>query len=596
LGQRLVGTLIFLLEKKLQEGSIKQSMDKIPMALSSLRKLISSHATAVNKVSPKTHPRHDDNDSSHRLEDEMMMMSPKSKKKKQQQVEQQDEVDQSRHQQYRKATIYPESVEYSSRKGAKGILFVEEEARRPQEESGELELDDEVEEFKVIEGLGMGGFGTVMKAEVILGSGHDNLDDDDNLSTSSSDYKKKKKEKDAFYLAMKVLRKNERSLRSVSNEIFALQTLRNHERKNKNACCLFIQRFHNAYENESALFILSQFISGGDAFHYLSQRIRFTENQVRIILAELYVALQHVHSCGLIHCDVKAENVMFDHRGHVKLVDFGLSTNIILSTAEIIENSPPPRSDDISIAHEDIVPRHQQRMKVVGSLPYMAPELLHDSLGGRHTDWWAYGVFAYELFTGCSPWMNLSSPQAIVEEITFRQVGLPRSFSRDARSLFEGFVMKDFRWRSGTTTDSNIEKLPFFKIIDFGKLRKGELLGAIIIPKMEKCTEVGDRNKAMNAFADLMNSPPSLFFPTPKELELKPISVVFDEGHFYCSTGSDNNRTGGDKRKYAELRSVSSTDNSETPAGSTMDQDRTDSSLSCTLSSLSLSAASSSTI
>jgi serine/threonine protein kinase len=305
------------------------------------------------------------------------------------------------------------------------------------------------------------------------------------------------------------------------------------------------------------------------------------------------VALQHVHTCGLIHCDVKAENIMFDHRGHVKLVDFGLSTNIILST---IKNSPTRSGGAYEENPGNNISEHQQPMKMVGSLPYMAPELLHGSLGGRHTDWWAYGVFAYELFTGCSPWMNLSSPQATIEEITYREVGLPRSFSRGARLLVEGFIMKVFTCRSGTCRDSDIEKLPFFKNIDWEKLRKGELIGAVIIPKTKKCTEEGDRNRAMCAFADLMNSPPSLFFltPSPKELELKPINVVYDdqEGHFYCSTGSNKRTVVGDRRIYGEM--VSSTD-SETP-GSTMDQDRTDSSLSCTLSSLSLSTASDLTI
>jgi serine/threonine protein kinase len=175
----------------------------------------------------------------------------------------------------------------------------------------------------------MGGYGTVMKIEMASGSSNTSL-------------------------AMKALPKNERGMRSVSSEILAMNTLQRHIK------CPFVQDFHGAYQSTTGVFIMSQFISGGDAFYYLSKRTRFSENQVRIILAELYLALKHVHKCGLIHCDVKAENVMFDAQGHVKLVDFGLARAL-----------QDPK-DNIR-ANRAISSEYKQHMKAVGSLPYISP-------------------------------------------------------------------------------------------------------------------------------------------------------------------------------------------------------------------------------
>ena len=97
------------------------------------------------------------------------------------------------------------------------------------------------------------------------------------------------------------------------------------------------------------------------------------EDEARIILSEVVVALQHMHAHGFVHRDVKVENIMLDQWGHVKLVDFGL--------AHKIEGEEVP-------------------MSPMGSLIYMAPELLRDRVGGRHTDWWAVGILAYEITTG----------------------------------------------------------------------------------------------------------------------------------------------------------------------------------------------------
>ena len=81
-------------------------------------------------------------------------------------------------------------------------------------------------------------------------------------------------------------------------------------------------------------------------------------SQAKTLLSEVVLAVVHMHANGLIHRDIKVENIMLDSSGHVKLVDFGLACS----------------------ADEETVSRN-------GSLIYMAPELLRDQTGGRFTDW-----------------------------------------------------------------------------------------------------------------------------------------------------------------------------------------------------------------
>jgi serine/threonine protein kinase len=328
-----------------------------------------------------------------------------------------------------------------------------EKGRRREEVHQRQQQEQEQEElFKVIGGLGMGGFGTVVKVEEV--------------ASSKS-------------LSMKVLPKKERrSAASLACELMVLKAL-----KNKEPNSPFVQCLHGAYENSNNFFIVSDFIAGGDAFYYLSKRTHFSENQVKIILGELYLALSHVHASGYIHCDVKAENIMFDHNGHVKLVDFGLATTLLEPLLSL-----------------------QQPMRVAGSLPYMAPELLYEGVGGRHTDWWAFGVFAYELLTGCCPWRTFGVSKVMtMEEIFHREVQLPRCFSREARDFIVLILQKNFMWRIGTLQDSDMKRAQFFRTINWEKLAKVQYPGAIHPGFVVSCTNSQDRDRAMNAFVEYMS-------------------------------------------------------------------------------------------
>ncbi|VDO73537.1 unnamed protein product [Schistosoma mattheei] len=91
-------------------------------------------------------------------------------------------------------------------------------------------------------------------------------------------------------------------------------------------------------------------------------------------LAEITLAIGHLHSMGIVYRDLKPENVLLDHQGHVKLTDFGLSKE---------------RVDRDNLTHT-----------FCGTIEYMAPEILLRQGHGRAVDWWSLGTLMYDMLSG----------------------------------------------------------------------------------------------------------------------------------------------------------------------------------------------------
>jgi len=143
---------------------------------------------------------------------------------------------------------------------------------------------------------------------------------------------------------------------------------------------------------------------------------------------------------------------MLSSSGHLKIVDFGLA-------AKIFKTNEP--------------------MSPAGSLIYLAPEMLRDRIGGRHTDWWATGILAHELLTGYSPWSSLTDKELIKKEIQTFKVVPPQFLSTRAGQFICSLLRQDYRMRLGTRSDSEVRSSPFFKSIDWEATAKNESEPAI---------------------------------------------------------------------------------------------------------------------
>ena len=99
-------------------------------------------------------------------------------------------------------------------------------------------------------------------------------------------------------------------------------------------------------------------------------------------------ALAHAHEHGVIHRDLKSTNAMVTTEGRVKVLDFGLAARL--------------RDAELQEATSSTVPLADSRM-IVGTLPYLAPELLRGEPADAKTDTWALGILLYEMASGKHP-------------------------------------------------------------------------------------------------------------------------------------------------------------------------------------------------
>ncbi|XP_022828431.1 ribosomal protein S6 kinase beta-like, partial [Spodoptera litura] len=89
--------------------------------------------------------------------------------------------------------------------------------------------------------------------------------------------------------------------------------------------CPFLVTLHYAFQTDAKLHLILDYVAGGELFTHLYQREHFSENEVRIYIAEIILALEQLHKLGIIYRDIKLENILLDAEGHIVLTDFGLS-------------------------------------------------------------------------------------------------------------------------------------------------------------------------------------------------------------------------------------------------------------------------------
>jgi len=260
----------------------------------------------------------------------------------------------------------------------------------------------------------------------------------------------------------------------------------------------FLERCHAAFESPTNVFFVCDYIAGGDLFYHMLRRTNeskwgFDEADCRILLAEVTLGLEHLHAQGFIHRDLKVENIMLDVSGHVKLIDFGLAV-------EIKEG------------------QEEQPMTPTGSLIYMTPELIKSKKGGRHTDWWAMGILAFELSTGRTPWSSLEDRPLIKHEILKCVVMAPKNVSAKAAQFIGGLLQKNFRSRLGTARDSDLKKALFFQGLDWSAMARGETAPAFVCGPATVAE--GDRRSALEAYIKF--APPMAASQSTEESSTRP--------------------------------------------------------------------------
>lgn len=218
----------------------------------------------------------------------------------------------------------------------------------------------------------------------------------------------------------------------------------------------FLVGLHSCFQTESRLFFVIEYLCGGDLMYHMQRKRKLPEDQARFYSSEIMLALDYLHSKGIIYRDLKLDNVLLDIEGHVKLTDYGMC--------------------------KEGLKRGEQTSTFCGTPNYIAPEMLRGENYDFSVDWWALGVLMYEMMAGRSPFEinenpsenpDLNTEDHLFQIILEKPIRIPRSLSVKASSILKGFLQKNPAERIGTQDGLNeIKQHTYFKSIDWQLLEQ----------------------------------------------------------------------------------------------------------------------------
>lgn len=208
----------------------------------------------------------------------------------------------------------------------------------------------------------------------------------------------------------------------------------------------FIVGLKFSFQTPADLYLVTDYMSGGELFWHLQKEGKFQEPRAKFYIAELILALEHLHTHDIVYRDLKPENILLDANGHIALCDFGLSK------ANLSSNSTTNT--------------------FCGTTEYLAPEVLLDDSGyTKLVDFWSLGVLVFEMCCGWSPFYA-EDTQQMYKNIAFGKVRFPKdTLSVEGRNFVKGLLNRNPKHRLGATRDAEeLREHPFFQDIDWNAL------------------------------------------------------------------------------------------------------------------------------
>ena len=289
--------------------------------------------------------------------------------------------------------------------------------------SPRLNLDD----FCLLYPIGRGGFGRVWKVRLKR-----------QYNSKISDIRLQKNKSRIF--AMKEMSKAKislkKSIKSVANERKFL------EKFHFNLLC----NMYYAFQDDDTLYIIMDYLSGGDLRYMICRRNFFTEEETKFIAACITLNLNYIHDKNVIHRDIKPENLVFGANGYLHLTDFGIALEYHRG-----ENGVRSAS---------------------GTPGYMAPEAITNKRQEFSVDYFALGVIIYELMLGERPYQGKNrkeiKEQMMNLEIKLDKDDLPEDWKdENIIDFINKLLERKKKKRLGYKTDLEVKNHPYFNNISF---------------------------------------------------------------------------------------------------------------------------------
>ncbi|XP_072293641.1 cGMP-dependent protein kinase 1-like isoform X2 [Eucyclogobius newberryi] len=279
-------------------------------------------------------------------------------------------------------------------------------------------------DFNIIDTLGVGGFGRVELVQ---------LKSDENKT-----------------FAMKILKKRHivdtRQQEHIRSEKLIMQEAHSD----------FIVRLYRTFKDSKYLYMLMEACLGGELWTILRDRGSFEESTTRFYTACVVEAFAYLHSKGIIYRDLKPENLILDHKGYAKLVDFGFAKKIGFG---------------------------KKTWTFCGTPEYVAPEIILNKGHDISADYWSLGILMYELLTGSPPFTGpdpMKTYNIILKGIDM--IVFPKKITKNALNLIKKLCKDNPCERLGNLKNGvkDIQKHKWFEGFNWEGLKKGTLTPPII--------------------------------------------------------------------------------------------------------------------
>jgi len=265
----------------------------------------------------------------------------------------------------------------------------------------------------------------------------------------------------------------------------------------------FVVKLFYAFQDQEKLYLILEYGMGGELFTHLTTEKMFTEPVAAFYMAEMLLAISHLHNdLGVIYRDLKPENCLLDAEGHLLLTDFGLS----------------------KVSAED----SDTCNSMLGTVEYMAPEVVKGQKYGKAVDWWSFGALGYDLLTGNPPFRGGNNAK-IQENILKQKLVLPYFLSPDAKDLLTRLLKKDPAKRLGAKMPKDLLSMKNHRF--FRKINWKKLLAREITPPIQPF--ITDPELAEN------------FDPSFTELALSPVVTSMDHWEDLAGNGEKEDPFGG---------------------------------------------------
>lgn len=327
----------------------------------------------------------------------------------------------------------------------------------------EMRIKDSIENYEPIEIIGRGAFGEVRLCHNLISE---------------------------KFVAVKKMRKTDMAKKNQLNHIRAERDLL------ATADCTWIVKLLSSFTDSNNLYLVMEYLPGGDLMNLLIEKDVFTEEQTRFYIAEVLLAVESVHNLNYIHRDLKPDNILLDEQGHIKLTDFGLC-KLFNQKSSLIDAGLGEAANALgglsSSSKEDR--GHKKRAySMVGTVDYIAPEVFGKTGYTETVDLWSLGTIMFEMLMGYPPFYGKEPSTTCKKVANFRQYfEIPRdsSITPEARDLLCRLITSPEE-RIGSNGIEEIKRHPFFASVDWAGIRFSK---APFIPQLKSPTDTSNFEK-----------------------------------------------------------------------------------------------------